>query len=472
MARPEKSATFLGFGTYRTGTRNPEHREALLFALNQGVKLIDTSANYMDGDAEKLIGAVLRTRPDRDTIMVVTKAGYIQGTNSRIMRDRAREGHPFSEVVEFSSDLSHCIHPEFLKDQITRSLERLGGTPIDVLLLHNPEYFLKKQDDTGANTHREYYRRIEEAFRYLETEVKEGRIGSYGISSNTFIEAREHPEYTSLETCIEIAEKIATEKGTHHFTTIQFPFNLFESQAALLTNNGPHTVLELARSKGLRTLANRPFNAFTQKHLFRLISYRDHHGIDLNSAVQKMLDLVIRIESEFPGAKDSARFRFWGHILKDQLRHLVDFEQWREICTYRITPDLMALGEEVQRSGDPKLKGFWDRYFPAMEAALLAITHWMENAAAERNERLRVRLIEKATPLRSNRSLSSLALSVYRATPGLDSVLVGMRSARYVEDAFSALKAPPISAELAHVVLDTALDFLEEYEHDSTDPHL
>lgn len=459
MGKSGHFQSFLGFGTYRTGTKNPAHREALELALDRGVRVIDTSANYMDGDAERLVGQVLKNRSDRDSITVITKAGYIQGTNSRIAREKAREGQPFPEVVEFSPDLSHCIHPEFLEDQITRSIERLDGVRIDTLLLHNPEYFLKKHDD-----HREYYRRIENAFRFLEGEVKLGRIGSYGISSNTFIEPKEHPEYTSLETCIEIAEKIKTEAGSHHFSTIQFPLNLFESQAATLSNNGAHTVLELAQLKGLKTLANRPFNAFTQKHLFRLTSYRDHHGIDLNDAVQRTLERTIQIESEFPGVKESARFRFWGHILKDQLIHLVDFEQWKEIRHYRIEPDLLQMGRECSDSKNEALTTFWAKYKPTLDAALLAITHWMENAAAERNERLRVSLIEAVPKLRSNRTLSSLALSIYHALPGLDCVLVGMRTKDYVKDSLSSLDTAEISREDAFLSLDRAEGFLEEYE--------
>ncbi|MBM2837345.1 MAG: hypothetical protein HW409_1534, partial [candidate division NC10 bacterium] len=54
------TASRLGFGTYRVDTREPEHRNALTKALREGVNLIDTSTNYMDGDSERLVGSVLR----------------------------------------------------------------------------------------------------------------------------------------------------------------------------------------------------------------------------------------------------------------------------------------------------------------------------------------------------------------------------------------------------------------------------
>ena len=186
-----------------------EHREALKLALTSGCNLIDTSTNYGDGHSEKLIGEVLKElttegKIRRDQIVVVSKAGYVQGENLTLARQRRERGIPFPEMTEYSDDCWHCISPEFLKDQITRSLARLGLPQIDVLLLHNPEYFLKVTHD-----HREYYRRIGEALQYLETEVAQGRIQYFGISSNTFPEPKEADDFTSLEMVCELAQEKA-----------------------------------------------------------------------------------------------------------------------------------------------------------------------------------------------------------------------------------------------------------------------
>jgi hypothetical protein len=45
-------------------------------------------------------------------------------------------------LVEYAEGLEHCIHPDFLDDQIGRSLDRLGLDALDGYLLHNPEYYL------------------------------------------------------------------------------------------------------------------------------------------------------------------------------------------------------------------------------------------------------------------------------------------------------------------------------------------
>lgn len=469
MSRPSPGPTGsqLGFGCYRVSDRNPTHRAALAAALNEGVRLIDTSTNYGDGYSEMAVGSVVRewlAQPEneRAELTIVTKAGYVQGSNLDRARSRELRGEAFPEMVKLTDDLWHCISPEFLAAQITESQERLAGIGIDVFLLHNPEYFLKSNPD-----HREYYRRIEAAFRHLETECDRHRIRAYGVSSNTFPEPKEHPEFTSLETLIEIAETIASETGKpHRFRYVQFPFNLFESGAAMLSNQTADTVLELASRKNLIALANRPLNAFTEKHLVRLTNYRHRHGIDVDSAVQKTLNLAVRIEAEFPrGLLSHEHRQYWGHVLKDQLRHLVDIEQWRQIEAHRIRPELEHLREDAELH--PAIRAWWDRYSPAMDACLLAISAWLENAAAMRSERLKARLTQAVPALRSAQTLSQAAIRIYRSIPGLNYVLVGMRTPEYVRDAVQADREPPLTAEDAFLALDAAAEFLTEFQEDT-----
>src|SRR6185295_15810937 len=76
----------LGFGGYRIDSDDPEHGEALKKALREGCNLIDTSTNYTDGESERLIGTVLgdlirKGELKREEIIVVSKIGYVQGSN-------------------------------------------------------------------------------------------------------------------------------------------------------------------------------------------------------------------------------------------------------------------------------------------------------------------------------------------------------------------------------------------------------
>lgn len=263
----------LGFGSYRVDERSAEHVTALDMSLSSGINLIDTSTNYTDGSSETAIGKVLARHP-RDEIVIVSKVGYVQGQALALVRGREQAGTPFPEVVKYADGCWHCIHPVFIADQLGRSLERLGVEKIDVYLLHNPEYFftdaMKRHTDSPLATLREeFYDRIRRAFSQLEEEVRRGRIGSYGVSSNTFVVPAGHPEATSLERMWRLAGDLSPD---HHFAVAQLPANLFETGAMTTPNNeaGDRTALEFAREKDLAVLVNRPLNAFYRDQLIRL----------------------------------------------------------------------------------------------------------------------------------------------------------------------------------------------------------
>ncbi len=264
-----------GFGCYRVALGQQEHEQALLKALRGGVNLIDTSTNYADGDSEALVGEVLSRWLDdggrREEVVVVSKAGYLQGRNFALARRREAEGRPFPELVPYDKALEHCIHPDFLADQLDRSLARLRLERLDVYLLHNPEYYLNwaTQMRMGpSKAEHEFYRRIELAFRHLEREVVAGRISWYGISSNSFPVKREDFEFCALDRVLEIARGIGPD---HHFRVVQFPMNLVERGAALNANQtGGRTLLDLCRAEHLGVLINRPLNAIYQHRMMRL----------------------------------------------------------------------------------------------------------------------------------------------------------------------------------------------------------
>ena len=276
LGRAGLQVSAAGFGAYRVDSSVAEHRAALQSALLSGINLIDTSANYADGGSEKLIGEVLSELTDqgtvaRDEVVVVSKGGYLQGSNYRRSQARKEAGQPFPELVEYAHDLEHCIHPDFLADQISGSLERLQAETIDCYLLHNPEYYLKYAEEQGMNrtaARAGYLRRIESAFRHLETEAATGRIGWYGISSNTFVLPEDDYAFTSLAQVWELAEGISS---AHRFAVIEFPCNLFETGAVTEVNQpGGSSLIELARDLGLGVLVNRPLNAIQGNNLIRL----------------------------------------------------------------------------------------------------------------------------------------------------------------------------------------------------------
>jgi aryl-alcohol dehydrogenase-like predicted oxidoreductase len=295
-----------GFGCYRVDVAVQEHQQALEKALLSGINVIDTSANYADGGSEKLVGKilqelVLREQLQREEVVVVSKAGYLQGQNYQLSQERKAAARPFEDLVLYDEGLEHCIHPEFLAEQLTMSLDRLGLETIDCYLLHNPEYYLswaKTQNLKKEMIKKEYLRRIKAAFIHLELEVAKGRISYYGISSNTFVRPEKHFEFTSLAQIWDIAEAISPQ---HHFRIIEFPCNLLET-AGITEKNQPanKSLLEFAVEKGLGVLINRPLNAMQEGRLIRL-SEKVYQG----EAARQALEFKNKVE-----ALENA----WGNI--------------------------------------------------------------------------------------------------------------------------------------------------------------
>ena len=284
----------LGFGTYRVDSA--DHEAALADAIRSGVHLIDTSANYADGGSEQAIGRTVERLIDsreisRCELTIVSKVGYIQAQNL----ERHRGGLVFPETVDHGPDLQHCIHPDFIRDQLNRTLSRLHLSHLDVYLLHNPEYYLTKHVSSGTDRPlhlKEMLRRILQAFVAMEKEVAEGRILSYGISSNSFSLPASHRHHLPASDLIGIAAEAArrvhgpASGKKHSFSTIQLPANLFETEALK-----PGGAAWWAAAQGVQVLVNRPLNAFAGGVGWRLADYPealDAYSKESRSIIQEL----------------------------------------------------------------------------------------------------------------------------------------------------------------------------------------
>ncbi len=263
-------STQIALGTYRITDDEPLHIEAIKTAIDAGIRLIDTSTNYMDGHAERAIAAAKAHMPNDawKDVEIVSKFGYVQGSTMQ----RLKEDETFNNVVKHSDQVWHCIDPDFMRDQLTQSLNRLECETIDCYLLHNPEYFLLDAIHKGISMEQrldEMLQRILDTFIGLEQEVAKGRIKSYGISSNSFAKEVDDPEFLPYEDLITLAQNAAKHAGNdqHHFTTVQLPVNLLESEG--------FKCAAWAKDHGLRVLANRPLNAQKANAMYRLADYAE-----------------------------------------------------------------------------------------------------------------------------------------------------------------------------------------------------
>ena len=106
----------IGFGGYRISLGVDDHRNALEKSLQEGCNLIDTSTNYADGQSERLVGTVIKDLihkrfMTREEIILVSKIGYVQGSNLERAESREQAGKPFPEMVKYGEGIWHCLHP-------------------------------------------------------------------------------------------------------------------------------------------------------------------------------------------------------------------------------------------------------------------------------------------------------------------------------------------------------------------------
>jgi aryl-alcohol dehydrogenase-like predicted oxidoreductase len=462
----------LGFGTYRVDTREPEHREALKKALREGVNLIDTSTNYMDGDSERLVGSVLRElikggELAREEVIVVSKIGYVQGQNLKQAEAREQAGRPYPDMVKYGEGIWHCIHPEYLADQLTLSLDQLGLGTLDVCLLHNPEYFLSEaahhSGEDLAVTRTTFYRRIEQAFTFFESQVSAGRIRYYGVSSNTVTAAPSDAEATALSRMCDAARTAAASQCVeqHHFAVLQCPMNLYETGALMTPNTGMdlrETVLEVAQREGIAVLVNRPLNAMPTKNtgVLRLADFPiEGDAVD----VDRQCQMVGALEDEYrkaiaPALQHSgqgmapADFFNWAVELVRVRPQIQGLEHWDQIEHQMIAPHvnqvMQALSRHLTGTAAEQWEAWRDRYVPQ----LLTLLGGLRRIATERSRTKTASVSAVLDPLlpepKRKESLSRKALWVLASTPGVTCVLNGMRFPAYADDSLAVMGWEPL----------------------------
>lgn len=465
------TTTRVGFGTYRVDMQHADYRDALKKALRASCNLIDTSTNYTDGDSERLVGSVLAElvasdEVRRDEIIIVSKVGYIQGQNLKLAEAKDKSGRPYSELVKHGEGIWHSIHPEFLADQLTLSLDRLGLATLDCCLLHNPEYFLSDAKHRGTADltalRGEFYARVERAFAYFETQVSAGRLRFYGVSSNTVTSAADDPEATSLARMVQAAEAAAQSVGAsaHHFRVLQCPMNLLEAGASRTANTGPsqlQTVLEYARQNTIAVLVNRPLNAMVAPN--RMLRLADLPLEDPPIDIDQQLSTVGAFEQEYrtslaPNIPSSGtgtapdEYFNWSDELHRIHPQIQGLEHWEQIEHHMIAPRinhvLQLLARQLSGEGAEQWERWRQRYIPELLTLLRGFRREATLKSRAQTERI-ARTIDPLLPIsRRTASLSQKMLWLLTSTPGVTCALNGMRTPKYVEDSLAILRWEPI----------------------------
>jgi aryl-alcohol dehydrogenase-like predicted oxidoreductase len=254
----------IGIGTYLGNPDEGTDRRytgAVVRAVELGVNVIDTAANYRFQRSERAIGAALADLQargfDREELVVCTKGGYLPFDGAPPWDVRQYVEQNFIETgIATWGDIaggSHCMTPRYLESQLRQSLGNMNLDCVDVYYVHNPESQL------AAVSREEFWRRLRAAFEFLEQNVAAGHIQNYGVATwNGFRVEPDAPGYHSLEMMVETAREVAGE--THHFRFIQLPVNLAMPEALTFQNErvGDENlfVLEAAERFGITVVAS------------------------------------------------------------------------------------------------------------------------------------------------------------------------------------------------------------------------
>jgi aryl-alcohol dehydrogenase-like predicted oxidoreductase len=400
------------FGTYRVSDTDPMHIEALREAIDAGVTLIDTSTNYTDGGAERAIARAMSFFDDetRKKIKIVSKFGYIQGSNLQ-----AHKENPYDDVVEFSQSCYHSINKTFLKEQLTKSLERLELHNIDCYLIHNPEYYIYeaiKKDmprDAMLDT---MFERIYEAFVGLEQEVIEGRINSYGISSNSFSKSSNDAEFLPYEDLVTLAQKAAKSAGAkeHHFTTVEMPINLLETEGLKCA--------AWAKKNGLRVLCNRPLNAQQNQLMYRLADYDEPK--EYYHALNELLDIC-----------DNKQLKVLYNLIEQMDANKHKFGWIGDYDSFLFTQILPHIKNTIQEMQEDVLEVML-RYIDTF------MVFYRQMVAYECSKATKIQLKEYFKDC--DKLMQECALEYLLDQNDIDYVIVGMRKPTYVQEVM-ALKS-------------------------------
>lgn len=477
----------IGFGCYRVDYRVREHYDALVKAILSGITLIDTSANYSDGGSEILVGNVILDMTEkgeiiREDLTIVTKVGYIQGQNYKNAVKRRDQGNPFPEVVEYDEGLWHCIHPEFLEDQLKHQLTRLNTDYIDAYLLHNPEYYLSWADKEWKRidaARDEFYVRIRMAFEWLEKKAQEGVIKNYGVSSNTFVSDPHKFDFASLETMYQISEETSQKLGgENHFKFVQFPFNLFEIGAMTEKNqeNKTKTVLEFAKEKELYTLINRPLNAITTKGLVRLadFDYKEHNEKAFQAQVQKVIYLEDDMMKEkLPNydvkavdMKTLEGLFVSGEKIAENWNKFGSIEHFNDVVEHYFGPRINYLMDYFEENfPEHDMSEYFNNYLSELYRLLNYTSNYYKITAERRSSFIHGIIDTLADEQYYKLTLSQKAILLLLSVEGVDTVLVGARKDPYIDDVLAVVDMPKI--ENAKEILIRLRDELENAQYHS-----
>jgi aryl-alcohol dehydrogenase-like predicted oxidoreductase len=374
----------IAFGTQRISSHNVTHIQALKEAIASGVKLIDTSLEYLDSKALQAISIAFREidKEITDKVKIVSKFSYKEeGDVEKILID---------------------------------TLHNLNMKTIDCFMLYNIEYYLIDAINKGINKDDRLdgmNKIIYKIFLELEKEVKNKKFNSYGISSDNFSYDHNLEQFLPYEDLISIAQKAASDAGNdkHSFTTIEFPLNIVETHGLKCAT--------WAKENNLRVLTSRPLNVIYNSKYYRLAQYDTSKEYDyyLNEILDVCDNDTLRPLYNFVYELDSLKHKFgWiedydNFLFSKGLAH--------------IKAVILRVDEENQQT--------------LINLASVFLEHYRKMVAQECSDKTKIELKEFFSDCQLR--MQDCALEFLKQQKNVDYVLLGMRKPSYVAEVLGAI---------------------------------
>jgi len=393
----------IGIGTYRMSIKNDTHFKTLDYAVDNGVNLIDTASNYINGNSERLIGCYVKQNK-RDKIFIISKAGYIHGNDLETFSSHLNH----HSCIKVQEDFYYSFEKTFLEKQIKSSLTKMNTDFLDGFLIHNPEYFLSE-----SNLHKnEFYDQLNESLHYLEDLVKNGTIRYYGISSNK-LPTRE----------VNIKRVLEKRKDLPNFKLLQFPYNLNENEAVTNSTNG--NLIDFCRENKILTFGNRPLTTTYKNKVLRIADYSDEIAkVDFQEEQKLFDDLILQLSARLNDFDPKAKVTDFRpiNILIEKRKEIANPEAVDKIVYGNLLPFIGQLQFENHNSIVSlieKLTFYWKAYSKQLisKRANILMEELVSNNILEKKDK---------------RDFSLIACEKY-LKDGINHILVGLRKSEYVD---------------------------------------
>ena len=173
----------MGLEGYYGSTDEANAVEVIRHALDEGCSLIDTADAYGNGHNEQLVGRAVADR--RNEAFIATKFG--------IVFDPDETGTEVPTGWGFSLNING--KPEYVQRSLENSLDRLGGSHIDLWYAHYPDPATPIEDTVGA----------------MSEAVRTGKVRFLGLSNVT-------------------AEQVRCAHKVHPIAAVQYEYSLWRRE--------------------------------------------------------------------------------------------------------------------------------------------------------------------------------------------------------------------------------------------------